>query len=143
MEAGALPLNVFREFALRHRDVHWLYQRCYMCEHKSVTCHQRSYSAVADTFRPLISTSSLLKLSGELHISKVLLIASTLLVVKAENIYRKTRKVHINHGNKVLPLNSFQKLCSSPCHRDVHWLHHSTDFNESVMSFGVDGEKNF
>ena len=55
---------------------------------------------VVDTFRPLISTLSLLKLSGELHISKVLLIANTLLVVKAENIYRKTRKVHITMETK-------------------------------------------
>ena len=35
-----------------------------------------------------------LELSGELHKSEVLLIASTLLAVKAENIYRNTIKMH-------------------------------------------------
>ena len=38
-------------------------------------------------------------LNGELHKSEVLLIASTLLVVKTENIYRNTTEMHINHKN--------------------------------------------
>ena len=44
------------------------------------------------TFR---DSSQLLELSRELHISEDLLIASTLLLVKAENIYRNTGKMHI------------------------------------------------
>ena len=44
------------------------------------------------TFR---DSSQLLELSRELHISEDLLIASTLLLVKAENIYRNTGKIHI------------------------------------------------
>ena len=44
--------------------------------------------AVADAFRPLRLISAPEQLRGELHKSKVLLITSTLLVVKAENIYR-------------------------------------------------------
>ena len=39
--------------------------------------------AVADAFRPLRTHQCYLQLSGELHKSEVLLIASTLLVVKA------------------------------------------------------------
>ena len=34
------------------------------------------------------------QLRGELHKSEVLLIASTLLVVQAENVYRNTIKMH-------------------------------------------------
>ena len=37
---------------------------------------------------------SIEQLRDELHKSKVLLIASTLLVVKAENIYQNTIKIH-------------------------------------------------
>ena len=35
------------------------------------------------------------QLSGELHMGDVLLIASTRLVMKTENIYQNTRKMHI------------------------------------------------
>ena len=45
-------------------------------------------------------------LTGELHKSEVLLIASTLLVVKAENILEHKENAH-NNGNRALPLNSF------------------------------------
>ena len=47
------------------------------------------FRAVADTF---ISTTE--QLRGEPHKSEVLLIANTLLVVKAKNIYRNIIKMH-------------------------------------------------
>ena len=47
--------------------------------------------AVADAFRLISATK---QLRGELHKSEVLLIASTLPVGKAENIYRNTIKMH-------------------------------------------------
>ena len=43
---------------------------------------------VADAFRPLGLIIASEQLRGELHIIEVLLIASTLLVVKPESIYR-------------------------------------------------------
>ena len=51
-----------------------------------------AYPTTVFTFR---DSSQLLELSRELHISEDLLIASTLLLVKAENIYRNTGKMHI------------------------------------------------
>ena len=51
-----------------------------------------AFSTTVFTFR---DSSQLLELSRELHISEDLLIASTLLLVKAENIYRNTGKIHI------------------------------------------------
>ena len=50
--------------------------------------------AVADMFSPLRLISDTEHLRGELHKSEVLLIASTLLLVKAENMYRNTIKMH-------------------------------------------------
>ena len=40
------------------------------------------------------SVSATEQLRGELHRTEIILIASTLLVVKAENIYRNTIKMH-------------------------------------------------
>ena len=48
--------------------------------------------AVADAFRSLRTHQRYEQLRGELHKSEVLLITRTLLVVKAENIYRNTIK---------------------------------------------------
>ena len=50
--------------------------------------------------------SAIEHLKGELHKSEVL-IASTLLVVKAENIYRNTTKMHKTMKNRVQPLSNF------------------------------------
>ena len=41
-------------------------------------------------------------LTGDLHKSEVLLIASTLLVVKAENIYQNIKKTEIKMETEVL-----------------------------------------
>ena len=43
------------------------------------------------------------QISGELHKGKVYLTASTLLVVKAENIYQNTRKMHITIETEISP----------------------------------------
>ena len=61
------------------------------CVRVSLANHLR---AVTDAFCPLRLINATEQLGGELHKSEVLLIASTLLVVKAENIYRKTIKMH-------------------------------------------------
>ena len=53
---------------------------------------------------------SLALLSGELHKSEVLLITSTLLGVKAENMYQKRSKLHIVMETK---LNILIPICSS------------------------------
>ena len=53
----------------------------YVCIYRAV---------VADTFHQCYK-----QLSGELHKSEVLLIASTLLMVKTKNIYWNTSKMHI------------------------------------------------
>ena len=51
--------------------------------------------AVTGTFRPLRTHQCATKyLRDELHKNKVLLITSTLLVVKAKNIYQNTTKMH-------------------------------------------------
>ena len=52
--------------------------------------------AVADAFRPLRAhRGANEQLSGELYIREIILIASTRLVVKTENIYWNTRKMQI------------------------------------------------
>ena len=67
-------------------DVIWIKIMC------AVSLANR-FRAVADAFRPLKGLSSATEqLRGELHKSEVLLIASTLLAVKVENIYRNTIK---------------------------------------------------
>ena len=58
--------------------------------------------AVADIFRPYRTHQSYQQLSGEIHKSEVLLITSTLLVVKTKTTF----------GNSV------------PHHKEVYWLHH-------------------
>ena len=50
--------------------------------------------AVADAFRPLRLISTTERLTDELHKSEVPVIASSLLVVQAENIYRNKIEMH-------------------------------------------------
>ena len=69
-------------------DVIWVNTRVY-----SVTSEPTQSSS--RRFCPLRTHSATEQLSGELHKSEVLLIASTLLVVKTEIIYRNTREMHI------------------------------------------------
>ena len=50
------------------------------------------------------------KLRGELHKSEVFLIASPLLVVKAENIYRNTIKMHKTMETELSHQTAFKQL---------------------------------
>ena len=54
-----------------------------------------SSSKHASSFKDSSALLNTEQLSGELHMGEVFLIASTRLVMKTENIYQNTRKMHI------------------------------------------------
>ena len=58
------------------------------------------------------------QLIGEFHKSEVLLIASTLLVVKAKNIYWNTIKMHKMMETELSHQTAFTNFV--PRHKDVH-----------------------
>ena len=68
---------------------------------------------VADAFRPTTK-----QLIGEFHKSEVLLIASTLLVVKAKNIYWNTIKMHKMMKTELSHQTAFTNFV--PRHKAVH-----------------------
>ena len=70
-------------------DVIWVDTKVYSVTSEPTQNSSRRVSSFKD------SSALLNILSGELHKSESLLIASTLLVVKAENIYRNTSKMDI------------------------------------------------
>ena len=74
----------------------------------------RYHTAFGENQKYIWEQSALLKLSAQLHISEVLLIASTLLLVKTENIYWSTRKMHITMETELCILTAFRN-CFSPC----------------------------
>ena len=81
----AQPLNSFWNSVPRHNDMHWLHHRCYMNEHNVcgvISEPPQSSSRRVSSFK---DSSALLNNRCELHKSEILLITSTLLVVKAEN----------------------------------------------------------
>ena len=57
---------------------------------------------LADAFHRYRTYQCYYQLSGGLHKSKVLLIASTLLVVKTKNIYQNTNKMHITMKTELI-----------------------------------------
>ena len=52
--------------------------------------------------------------------NEILVIASTLLMVKVQNIYRNTNQRAESDGNRAHPLNSLKS--PFPCHKDIHCL---------------------
>ena len=68
----------------------------HISERNSVQYHYPTYSEQYQTYFILLRLiSATEQVNGELHKTQVFLITSTLLVVKNQNIYRNTRKMHI------------------------------------------------
>ena len=75
--------------------------------------------AIENAFRFISATEHL---RGEPRKIEIVLFTSTLLLVKAKNIYWNTTKMH-----KTMETEDSQKTVfgsSCPRHKDVHWLHH-------------------
>ena len=64
----------------------------------------------------------------ELHNSEVHLIADTLLVVKAENIYRNTTKMPKLIESELSHITALRS--SASCHEDAYWFHHGCYMDE-------------
>ena len=64
----------------------------------------------------------------ELHNSEVHLIANTLVVVKAENIYWNTTKVHKLIESELSHITTLRN--SASCHEDVYWFHQGCYMDE-------------
>ena len=102
---------------LRHRDVIWMNKTyaVWLVNH---------FREIADVFPPL-RIHQYWTSERELHKSKVHLITSTMLVVKAKNIYRNTTKSAKNE-NRIQPLNSIWKNSvlvqwfNQRCYMDEH-----------------------
>ena len=69
-----------------------------------------------------------------------IVVASTLLVVKAKSIYRKTIKVHISMEIEVSQQTVFRK--SLPRHRDMHCLPHRRFVHFHCVSIYIFGFHN-
>ena len=74
----------------------------------------------------------------KLYRSELLLIASTLLVVKAENIYWNINEIHKAINTELSHYTAFRN--SVPCHKAVHWLHHRCYVDEQSVHSTITGE---
>ena len=84
--------------------------------------------AVADVFHPFRNHSTTEHQRVELHNGEVHLIANTLVVVKAKNIYWNTTKMLKLIESELSHITASRN--SASCHEVVYWFHHGCYMDE-------------